>query len=71
MAGASFDGRTLLLRDRDGARLHLFSWDSGVHTLPLFGMRPAAVPEGWQVDGDTLTAQLVSGQVCTLPLAQE
>ena len=71
VAGASFDGRTLLLRDRDGARLHLFSWDSGVHTLPLFGMRPAAVPEGWQVDGDTLTAQLVSGQVCTLPLAQE
>ena len=67
---ASFDGHTLLLADRDGHSLHLFSWRDGMQTLPLFGMRPASLPEGFALTGDCLVGPLVSGRVFTLPLQQ-
>ena len=65
---ASFDGHTLLIKDKNGREVHLFSWQDGVQTFPLFGMRPSALPDSFTVAEDCLTGSFVSGRVYTLPL---
>ena len=64
--GATFDGRTLLLFCDDG-KARLFSWQTGVQTLPLFGHTVTGLPEGWTAEGDVLRAETVSGQVYAFP----
>ena len=71
IAAATFDGHTLLLQDKNGRQLHLFSWRSGVQSLPLFGMHPETLPAGFITENDTLTANLCAGEVYTLPLIQK
>ena len=68
--GAAFDGHTLLLQDKNEKELHLFSWREGIQTLPLFGLIPASVPEGFSVENGSLTGNLREGEVYTFPLKQ-
>ena len=66
--GASFGGQTLLLLDKDGSRLYVFSWKSGRKTLPLFGMQPVQLPDGFTVSNGEITADLAGGEVYEIPL---